>query len=100
MDAADPILSRFRAEMRALYGARLERLVLFGSRARGDAKAGSDGTEAILNARPRIDRKVRAADPSRSIAHHKPQLGREHDAGIDFRQRQRDADLRHVDDGL
>jgi predicted nucleotidyltransferase len=40
--ANDPILTRFRAALGALYGSRLERVVLFGSRARGDARADSD----------------------------------------------------------
>jgi predicted nucleotidyltransferase len=33
----DPILKRFRAALDAVYGDRIERVVLFGSRARGDA---------------------------------------------------------------
>ena len=48
MPTADPILMRFRAALRALYGQRLERLVLFGSRARGDAGAGSDYDLAVF----------------------------------------------------
>ncbi len=39
---ADPILTRFRAVLDDLYGSRLERVVLFGSRARGDARPDSD----------------------------------------------------------
>src|SRR5713101_1205478 len=35
--ADDPILKRFRAALDTLYGDRIERVVLFGSRARGDA---------------------------------------------------------------
>src|SRR3982750_1282371 len=35
--ATDPILKRFRAALDESYGDRLERVVLFGSRARGDA---------------------------------------------------------------
>lgn len=35
-------LSRFVEEVRALYGPRLESVVLYGSRARGDAVEGSD----------------------------------------------------------
>ena len=35
--AADPVLKRFRAALDTLYGDRIERVVLFGSRARGDA---------------------------------------------------------------
>src|SRR5271156_2137170 len=38
----DPILERFRASLREIYGNRLERAVLFGSRARGDAGPDSD----------------------------------------------------------
>lgn len=41
--SADPvILKRFRAALDAAYGDRLERVVLYGSRARGDAKPDSD----------------------------------------------------------
>jgi uncharacterized protein len=36
--AGDPILKRFRAAPDALYGDRIERVVLYGSRARGDAQ--------------------------------------------------------------
>lgn len=40
---ADPlILQRFRAALDAAYGDRLERAVLYGSRARGDAQPDSD----------------------------------------------------------
>jgi uncharacterized protein len=35
--ASDPVLGRFRAALDALYGDRIERVVLFGSRARGNA---------------------------------------------------------------
>ena len=48
VDNADPILPRFRAALRALYGDRLERLVLFGSRARGDAGPDSDYDFAVF----------------------------------------------------
>jgi hypothetical protein len=34
---ADPILKRFRAALDEMYGDRIERVILFGSRARGDA---------------------------------------------------------------
>jgi hypothetical protein len=36
--ASDPILKRFRAPLATLYGDRIERVVLYGSRARGDAQ--------------------------------------------------------------
>ena len=44
----DPILRRFRAALNALYGERIERVVLFGSRARGDARADSDYDIAVF----------------------------------------------------
>ena len=44
----DPILQRIRASLRAIYGDRIERLVLFGSRARGDARADSDYDVAVF----------------------------------------------------
>jgi uncharacterized protein len=44
----DPILARFRAALDAVYGEGLERVVLFGSRARGDAGPDSDYDVAIF----------------------------------------------------
>ena len=44
----DPILARLRAALDELYGARIERVVLFGSRARGDARADSDYDVALF----------------------------------------------------
>ncbi len=46
--ADDPILKRFRAALDELYGERLERLVLFGSRARGEARDDSDYDVAVF----------------------------------------------------
>ena len=48
----DPILARFRAALADVYGDRLERVVLFGSRARGDARPESDYDIAVFLARP------------------------------------------------
>jgi len=45
---SDPILSRFRAALDQLYGESLERVVLFGSRARGDAHRDSDYDVAVF----------------------------------------------------
>jgi predicted nucleotidyltransferase len=55
--ATDPILKRFRAGLDKLYGDRIERVVLFGSRARGDAHEDSDydillDTGAVISAKP------------------------------------------------
>jgi predicted nucleotidyltransferase len=44
----DPILTRFRAALDEAYGPRLERVVLYGSRARGDAGADSDYDIAVF----------------------------------------------------
>jgi predicted nucleotidyltransferase len=44
----DPILVRFRQAVGVAYGSRLERVVLFGSRARGDARPDSDYDIAVF----------------------------------------------------
>jgi predicted nucleotidyltransferase len=44
----DPILKRLRAALDDMYGDRLERVVLFGSRARGDAREDSDYDVAVF----------------------------------------------------
>ena len=41
----DPTLARFRAALAEVYGARIERIVLYGARARGDARPDSDYDE-------------------------------------------------------
>ena len=46
--ADDKILRRFRAALDELYGDRIERVVLFGSRARGDAHEASDYDIAVF----------------------------------------------------
>jgi predicted nucleotidyltransferase len=46
--AADPILKRLRAALDELYGERIERVVLFGSRARGEAVEDSDYDVAVF----------------------------------------------------
>jgi len=45
---SDPVLSRFRAALDEIYGDRIERVVLYGSRARGDAHADSDYDVAVF----------------------------------------------------
>jgi predicted nucleotidyltransferase len=44
----DPVLVRFRQVLGETYGDRLERVVLFGSRARGDAQRDSDYDVAVF----------------------------------------------------
>jgi len=49
----DPILKCFRSALDEIYGSRLERVVLYGSRARGDAGSESDYDIAVfLNSLP------------------------------------------------
>jgi uncharacterized protein len=48
MSTTDPVLVRFRAAVADLYGERIERVVLYGSRARGDAKLDSDYDVAVF----------------------------------------------------
>lgn len=43
-----PVLAQFRAALHEMYGARLERVVLFGSQARGDARPDSDYDVAVF----------------------------------------------------
>jgi predicted nucleotidyltransferase len=46
--STDPTLTQFRAALAKTYGGRLERAVLFGSRARGDARVDSDYDVAVF----------------------------------------------------
>jgi uncharacterized protein len=46
--AIDPVLLRLHAMLTDLYGDRLERAVLFGSHARGDARPDSDYDVAVF----------------------------------------------------
>lgn len=48
----DPVLSRFRAGLDQIYGDRLERVVLYGSRARGDNQSDSDHDVAVFIKKP------------------------------------------------
>jgi predicted nucleotidyltransferase len=48
MAISDPVIAKFRAALTEMYGPRIERVVLFGSRARGDARAESDYDIAIF----------------------------------------------------
>lgn len=44
----DPVLARFRAALDEIYGNQIDRVVLFGSRARGDARPDSDYDVAVF----------------------------------------------------
>jgi len=48
----DPVLKRFRAALGEAYGDRLERVVLFGSRARGEHRPDSDYDIAVFIREP------------------------------------------------
>ncbi|MFY9641963.1 MAG: nucleotidyltransferase domain-containing protein [Rhodomicrobium sp.] len=69
MTATDPILAGFRRAMQELYGPRVERVVLYGSRARGDAKPDSDYDIAVFlrNLSSRWQEVRRIADVELSI---------------------------------
>ena len=46
----DPVLIRFRKALDEVYGSKkIERVVLFGSRARGDARSDSDYDVAVFH---------------------------------------------------
>ncbi|ARN82694.1 nucleotidyltransferase domain-containing protein [Methylocystis bryophila] len=69
-DPEDPVLERFRGAARKLYGERVARLVLFGSRARGDARPDSDYDIAVFlhgDIPDRIEEIYRLADISSAI---------------------------------
>jgi predicted nucleotidyltransferase len=44
----DPVLWRFRSAVDEAYGPRVERVILYGSRARGEARSGSDYDIAVF----------------------------------------------------
>ena len=46
--ATDPVLVRFRSALEAMYGHQIDRVVLFGSRARWDARPDSDYDVAVF----------------------------------------------------
>ncbi len=46
--ADDPILKQFKAALNDMYGDQIDRVVLFGSRARGDAHDDSDYDVAVF----------------------------------------------------
>jgi uncharacterized protein len=48
MAITDPILLKFHAALGEVYGERIERVVLYGSRARGDARPDSDYDVAVF----------------------------------------------------
>jgi len=67
--ADDPILKRFRAALDEICGERIERVVLFGPRARGDAREDSDYDLAVF---------------PKDLTDRWPELDRLADLGTDF----------------
>jgi predicted nucleotidyltransferase len=65
----DPILTRFHVTLDEIYGARLERVMLYGSRARGHAREDSDYDVAVFlrDLTDRIAELYRLADLSTAI---------------------------------
>jgi len=65
----EPILMRLRTALDQIYGPRIERVVLFGSRARGDASADSDYDVAVFlhDINDRMAEMNRLADLSTAI---------------------------------
>jgi predicted nucleotidyltransferase len=65
----NPILAKFRAALDEMYGEKIERVVLYGSRARGDAKPDSDYdvTVFLRNMADRFAEMDRLADLSTAI---------------------------------
>jgi predicted nucleotidyltransferase len=48
MQLLDPVLARYRMALDEIYGDRIDRVILFGSRARGDARSDSDYDVAVF----------------------------------------------------
>ncbi len=67
--AGNAILLRFKAALDAMYGDRIERVVLFGSRARGDALGESDYDVAVF---------------LKSMADYRSEINRLTDLRVDF----------------
>jgi len=55
------VMRRFRAEMEALYPGRIDRILVFGSRARGDSRKDSDLDVAVFLTEPAPDYRDRQA---------------------------------------
>jgi uncharacterized protein len=78
MSANDPVLTRLRHDLDAAFGDRIERVVLYGSRARGDAQADSDYDVAVFlrgyaghweESRPLVRIETRLIDDTGALVH-------------------------------
>jgi predicted nucleotidyltransferase len=65
----DPVLKRFKAALNQMYGDQIVRVVLFGSRARGDALTDSDYDVAVF---------------LKSLPDHRKEMNRLADLRVDF----------------
>ena len=65
--ALKPILTELRQKLEALYGERLDKLVLFGSQARGDAEPDSDiDVLVVLKGEVRVGQEILRTSEIRS----------------------------------
>jgi uncharacterized protein len=66
----DPVVARFRERVLGAFGDRVERIVLFGSRARGDEHAGSDWDFAVFFDRAPTEGEERTLSELRGAVQH------------------------------
>jgi predicted nucleotidyltransferase len=80
----EPILRRLKGELERLYGDRLERVLLFGSRARGDARPDSDwdvAAEPMEASDERVDSRSLRNRPREQPDEQRADAGAGHGAG-------------------
>lgn len=67
MQQVDPVITRYASEVRRRLGARVRSIILFGSRARGDAAEGSDYDMLLVLARRTDEAREIVLDIERDI---------------------------------